>query len=289
VVVTLTVTPPGDAVLGTGVPIVDVEGFIDGELIGGFRKLDRPPVPLHKPHEKGYAETEIIVEPYPPKQGVPTSVSTVLQNTSDTPITVDVAFGWAAYGVGIPFTTTGMVPPTRTLTLGPMLTGTATVTWTPDLSGHQCIQVRLYSEGYEPQQSQRNVDVTERPPCGVTKVFSFTVYNDSPFAVTVDVGMITFNVPADWQVTVSPTPTLEIGALSEGVVTVTVQIPCVVTSQARQSLASIQAIQLAAGSVPTIDVEAYVAGELKGGIEIQFAESVAEHQRVYLPLVLRDQ
>jgi len=289
VVVTLTVTPPGDAELGTSVPIVDVEGFVDGELIGGFRKLDRPPVPLHKLHEKSYAETEIIVEPYPPQQGVPTGVSTVLQNTSDTAITVDLAFGWAAFGVGIPFTTTGMVPPTRSVTLGPMLTETATVTWTPVLSGHQCIQVRLNTEGYEPQQSQRNVDVTERPPCGETKVFTFTVYNDSALNVTVDVGTITFNVPADWQITVTPSPTLALGPFDEGVITVTVQIPCPSTLQALQAHASTEAIQQAAGSVPTIDVEGYVAGELKGGIEIQFAESVAEHQRIYLPLVLRNQ
>ncbi len=249
-VVTLTVTPPGDAVLGTGDPIVDVEGFVGGELIGGFRKLDRPPVPLHKPHERGYAESEILVEPYPPRQGVPTQVSAVVQNASDVPMTVDLAFGWANFGVGIPFTTTGMVPATRSVTVGPMLTATATVTWTPVQSGHQCLLARLTAEGYLPQQSQRNVDVTERPPCGVTKVFTFTVHNDSLFPVTVDVGMITFNVPADWQVTVSPSPTLALGPGEDGVVTVTVRIPCPPTNQALQAQASIETIQQAAGKHP---------------------------------------
>ena len=287
--VTLTVTPPLDAELGSGEPIVDVEGFVNGRLIGGFRKLDRPPVPLHKPHEKGYAETEIIIEPYPPRQGMPTSVSTVVQNTSDTTMTVGLEFGWAQFGMGIPFTTTGMVPYTRSVTLYPEMTRTATVTWTPVLAGPQCVQIRLHSEGYESQQSQRNVDVGLRPPCGETKVFTFTVYNDSPFTVTVDIGTITFNVPADWQITVTPSPTLEIDPFDEGVVTVTVQIPCPSTYQALQSLWSIRAVQQAAGSIPTIDVEGYVEGALKGGIEIQFAEPVSEQHWIYLPLVLRNQ
>ena len=128
---------------------------------------------------------------------------------------------------------------------------------------------------YEPQRSQRNVDVTERPPCNQTKVFTFTVYNDSPFTVTVDVGMITFNVPADWQVTVTPSPTLEIGPFDEGVVTVSVLIPCPPQSRAMFETQAIYAIQQAAGSVPTIDVEGYVKGELKGGIELQFVDGAA--------------
>ena len=287
--VTLTVTPPTDAELGSGDPIVDVEGFVDGELIGGFRKLDRPPIPLHKPHERGYAESEIIIEPYPPDQGVATAVSTVVQNTSDTTMTVDLEFGWADFGIGIPFTTTGMVPYTRSVTLGPEMTKTATVAWTPVQSGHQCVQIRLHTEGYESQESQRNVDVAERPPCDETKVFTFTVYNDSPLPATVDVGMITFNVPAHWQITVTPSPTLELGAWDEGVVTVTVQIPCPPTLQVLQSLRSIQAVQEAAGSISTIDVEGYVEGQLKGGIEIQFAAPATEQHWIYMPLVLRNQ
>jgi hypothetical protein len=283
--VTLTVTPPRDVELGTGAPIVDVEGFVNGEIIGGFRKLDRPPVPLHKPHEKGYAESEIVIDPYPPLQGSPTRVSTVVQNASDVTMTVELMFGWADFGFGIPFTTTGMTPYTRSVTLGPVMTQTATVTWTPPQSGHQCVQIRLASEGYEPQVSQRNVDVGPRPPCGETRVYSVTIYNDTAISVTVDVGLITFNVPADWVITVTPSPTLELGPFSAGVLKVTVQIPCLLTTQAQQAQAAIQAIQQAAGSVPTIDVEGYVEGELQGGIEIRFEE---EHYWVYLPLVLRN-
>ena len=286
--VTLTVVPPRGEPLGTGEPIVDVEAFVEGELIGGFRKLDRPPIPIHKPHEKGYAESEISIDPYPPEQGQPTWVSAVVQNTSEETVTVDLEYGWAKFGMGIPFTTTGMAPPTRTVTLGAEMTTTVGVTWTPPQGGHQCVQVRLSdpSGTYEPQRSQRNVDVAERPPCDVTKVFSFTVYNDSPFTVTVDLGLVTFNVPADWEVTTVPSDTMEIGPFGEGTVTVLVRIPCPGTASALRAQQEVAAMQQAAGGVATIDVEGYVEGELVGGIEIQFEGE--EEWAVYLPVVLKN-
>jgi hypothetical protein len=286
--VTLTVTPPPEEPLGTGEPIVDVEAYVGGELIGGFRKVDVPPVPIHKPHERGYAESEIAIDPYPPQQGQPTSVSTVVQNGSDQAMTIDLEFGWAKFGMGIPFTTTGMVPSNRTVTLGAGMTTTVGTTWTPPQDGHQCVQVRLSdpSGTYEPQRSQRNVDVAEQPPCGVTKVFSFTVYNDSPFTVTVDLGMVTFNVPAEWEVTTVPSGTMQIGPFGEGVVTVLVYIPCPGTTTALRAQQEVAAMQEAAGGVPTIDVEGYVEGELVGGIEIQFEGQ--EGRTIYLPVVFRD-
>jgi hypothetical protein len=284
--VTLTVTPPVDAQLGTGAPIVDVEGFVDGGLIGGFRKLDIPPVPVHKVHEPRYAESEIQVAPYPPTAGQPTQVRAVLQNTSGQTATMDLTFGWADFGVGIPFTTTGMVPPTRTLSIPPHVSRSADVTWTPTVSGHQCIQIIMTDPNgnYEPQRSQRNVDVTDRPPCGTTRVFSFTVYNDSPFTATVDLGLVTFNVPPDWTVTMVPSGTLDIGPFDEATIKVIVQIPCASTLATMLSGDELTALQEASGSVPTIDVEAYVDGELMGGIEIQFASP--EEEQVYLPVVL---
>jgi hypothetical protein len=286
--VTLTVVPPPDAPLGTGEPIVDVEAFVEGELIGGFRKLDRPPVPIHKPHERGYAESEIAIEPYPPERGQPTWVSAEVQNTSDETVTVDLEFGWAKFGMGIPFTTTGMAPPTRTVTLGAEMTATVGVTWTPPQGGHQCVQVRLSdpSGTYEPQLSQRNVDVAERPPCGITQVYTFTVYNHSPFTATVDLGTVTFNVPAEWEVTTVPSDTLELGPYEEGVVTVLLHIPCPETASALRAQQEVAAMQEAAGGVATIAVEGYVEGELVGGIELRFEGEGA--WEVYLPVVLRE-
>jgi hypothetical protein len=285
--VTLTVTPTADAELATGAPIVDVEAFVDGELLGGFRKLDIPPIPIHKPHEKSYAESEISIDPYPPQLGTRSLVSTVLQNNSDVTATVDLEFGWARFGMGIPFTSTGMVPYTRSVELGPMLTATAEVTWTPTYSGHQCVLVKLTDpEGeLEEQWSQRNVDVAEQPPCGQTKVFTLTIYNDSPLTVTVDIGMMTFNVPADWEVTLTPSSTMQLDEFDEGVVTVTVKIPCPTTVRALRALDEIADLQSASSSVPTIDVEGYIDGELVGGIEIQLPAST--RSKLYLPLILR--
>jgi hypothetical protein len=287
VTATLTVVPSDNARLGSGKPIVDVEGFVDGILIGGFRKLDIPPIPIHKVHEPRYAESEILVDPYPPREGEATKVEALLQNTSEETATVDLAFGWAKFGVGIPFTSTGMSPLTRTVSIGPHMTGTAGVTWTPVTSGHQCLQVILTDpQGeYESQRSQRNVDVTEPPPCGTTNVYTFTVRNDSPFTATVDIGLITFNVPPDWSVTTDPSGSVQIGPFAEAEIKVIVEIPCADSLRAVAARGLLSVLQQESGSVPTIDVEAYIDGELEGGIEIQFPSPA--QQLIYLPLVLR--
>jgi hypothetical protein len=283
--VTLTVTPPSSAELGSGEPIVDVEAFVEGELLGGFRKLDVPPVPLHKPHEQIYSESEILIEPYPPQTGVPTTVSAVVQNTSDIEVTVDLEFGWAAFGMGIPFTTTGMVPSTRTVTLPPATTASASVEWTPSMSGPQCIIVYLTDaeQIYEPQLSQRNVDVVDRPPCGITKIYTFTLMNDSQDTVTVDLGLITFNVPPGWVITTVPSGSIEIGPYGQEVIEVHVFIPCPTSIQSMLDLYMVNAIQAESGGVPIIDVEGYVDGELLGGIELQFESEIVYH--TLLPLI----
>ncbi len=270
--VILTVTPPPDIGLGSGEPIVDVEAYIEGELLGGFRKLDVPPVPIHKPHEKGYSESEIFIDPYPPMEGETTIVGAVVQNSSDIEVTVELEFGWADFGIGIPFTTTGMLPYTRTITLSPGMVGTPSIEWTPIQSGHQCVIVHLTDpQGiYVPQESQRNVDVIEDPPCGEVQVYNFTVMNDSAFTVTLDIGVITFNVPPDWVITTVPTGSIEIGPFGVQVIEVHVTIPCPKTIQDMITIRSIKLLQALSMGVPVVDVEAYVQGELMGGIELQF-------------------
>jgi hypothetical protein len=288
--VTLTVSPPEDAELGSGLPILDVEAYVEGRLLGGFRKLDIPPVPLHKPHEKDYAETEMTIEPDPPQVGEEAKVTVELQNNGSMTSTVLLEFGWAQFGMGIPFTTTGMVPPGQALEIGPVATATTWVTWRPVYSGPHCIQVRLQdpTNGYREMISRRNVEVAEPPPCGETRVFTFTVYNDSPFTATVEIGLISFNVPADWEVTVLPSDTLTLGPFDEGVVTVTVRIPCAGSREALLARQELAALQEEAGSVPTIDVEGYVDGELVGGIELQFPSAVPEGWEIYLPLIMKN-
>jgi hypothetical protein len=250
--------------------------------------MDIPPVPLHKPHEKGYAESEISIDPAPPQQGQPTQISTVVYNSSDVTMTVRLDFGWAKFGMGIPFSTTGIMTPTRWVTLAPGTSAMVGVTWIPAQSGHQCVRVLLSDVAglYEPQESQRNVDVEERTFCG-TNIFSFTVYNDSPFTATIDIGMITFNVPEEWEVSTIPSDTLELGPFTSGVITVLVKIPCPSTPSDMLDLQETRALQEEAGSVPTVDVEGYVAGDLVGGIEIQFSTDVEWPHTTYLPIVMR--
>jgi hypothetical protein len=285
---TLTVTPAVDAELGTGHPIVDVEAYVEGMLLGGFRKVDRPPIAIHKPHERVYAETELSVHPDPPQKGQPATVSSVIQNASAATVTVDLEFGWAKFGMGIPFTHTGMSPYTQTVDVGPATTATASVTWTPSLTGSHCVIVHLTDPDglYQPQHSQRNVRVIEEVPCGVVQVYTFTVYNDSLFSATVDIGTISFNVPEDWVVTVLPSTTLEIGPFLEAVITVTVEIPCPGGVQGMLAAQQVRALQEEAGAIPTIDVEGYIGGVLVGGIEIQL-QPEAIHI-VYLPITLKN-
>jgi hypothetical protein len=105
---------------------------------------------------------------------------------------------------------------------------------------------------------------------------------------TVDLGMITFNVPADWQVTTVPSDMLVLGPFSEGVAEVHVTIPCPSVLASTHQLEMISSIQAQAGSVPIIDVEGYIEGELVGGIELRFPQiPEPELYLIYLPLIMR--
>jgi len=287
--VTLTVTPSADAPLGNGEPVVDVEAYVNGELLGGFRKLDAPPVPIHRPHEKGYAESEISMNPDPPRVGLSTLVSAFVFNTSGTTVTVEVDFGWAAFGMGIPFTTTGMSPTHQAITLSPGATGMAETLWVPSLNGPTCVEIHLndLQDLYEPQISQRNVNVIEAPGnCG-TSVKTFTLVNTLPLTVTVDLGAIGFNLPPDWTYTVTPTQVV-LGPYEQTVITVTFNIPCVNTYEARQLRDRITALQQEANAVPILDIEGYIQGELLGGVEYRFPSVLQPPEGLlYLPLIRR--
>jgi hypothetical protein len=98
---TLITIPPDGLPLGSRLPVVDVEGFFNGEPIGGIRKIDNPPTPLHRPGEPFFAESEIHIWPYPPRAGEPTQICVELFNLSDEPVPVDVLFKWANFGIGL--------------------------------------------------------------------------------------------------------------------------------------------------------------------------------------------
>ena len=101
---TLTVTPPlNQPFPPPGSPVVDVEGYIGPNLIGGFRKEFHLPIPLHQPGDPPYAEREITIDPYPPRAGEPTQICVELRNSTNVTQTIWVEFAWANFGIGLPF------------------------------------------------------------------------------------------------------------------------------------------------------------------------------------------
>jgi subtilisin-like proprotein convertase family protein len=281
--VALTVTPPqGVPLPEDGTVIVDVEAYIDGQLIGGFRKVFRPPIAIHPVQDPPYAEREISVYPYPPRAGEPTELCVELRNPTAQTHEVAVQFSWANFGIGIPFTPIGGP---RQVQLPPYSVVKLCIEWVPPVSGHVCILVELFAEGYQPQRSQRNIEVAEAPPCGETKTFTFTVYNDTNEPTMVDLGMTTFNVPPHWVVTLSPSGSVQIGPGQQLVVTVTVYIPCSSTSPTADQGLESASLHATWGNAPTVDVGAYIDGELVGGIELRFGGDVPMFGGLYLPLV----
>ena len=293
--VTLTVTPPLPAAdpdehklqikgLADELPIVDLEAYVNGDLIGGIRKIAKPPIPLHKPQDRPYAETEIGVTPYPLVAGKPSTITTEIINTSEETQTVLVLFGVANFGVGIPFTTTGIVPTSTVVTLGPGISTTVWAVWTPPTSGHWCIQILLQDPDnqYPEQRSQRNVDVERRSfiPCQpFTK--DFLLQNSTPLTVTVSIGASAINLPAGWTYSTNITETV-MGPFTSITVTVTITPPC---GSALSLLSPLVVMDTdGASGPPTIDVEGYTDdGELLGGIEIQLEGPLLN--MVYLPVV----
>lgn len=153
--VTLTVIPPAGP-LGSGCHI-DLLGYIGGTLIGGVRKIDRPPLapPIQEPH---YAESEISINPVPPVVGHPTQVCATINNPTDNPVTVSVTFNYADFGAGIGFT---LLQTVNNVVVPAHGSQTVCIVWTPTAGGtlHRCIEVVIHQPGYLDVFSQRNVNL----------------------------------------------------------------------------------------------------------------------------------
>ena len=286
--VLLTVKPSDWSGLTDGDPVVDVEAYINGELIGGIRKIARPPIPLHRPQDQPYAESEISVTPYPLQAGQPATITTEIINTSEETQTIRVLFGVANFGFGIPFTTTGIATPSMMVTLGPGISQTVSTTWTPPSGGHWCIQIRLQDPNNPEaeQRSQRNVEVERRVfrPCEpFTK--EFLLQNPLQMTITVTLGASAINLPPGWTYSTNITETT-LGPGQSVTVTVTITPPC----SLGLSPASLEAMLYTGGaSGPTeINIEGYTNGQMivdGAGIQIQFDPIV--ERKTYLPLVLK--
>jgi hypothetical protein len=260
----LTITPPLDPadLPRDGGPVADVSGYINGRLIGGIRKVWRPPVPLGHIGEPSYAESEISIDPDPPVAHQPVTFTTEVRNNTADPYTITVEFGWADFGFGIPFSNTNVVPPQTTLMLGAYQTQTVSAEWTPDKGGHYCLQIILTDDQTNERQfSQRNVDVREIRPNQVF-TYPFEMCNPLGITMTMDLGLVTEGLPENWSVTMVPTST-ELGpyACFTGVVTVTRQ-------GSRRAPAAVA--QDEGSQSFKVNVEGYLAesGELVGGIEL---------------------
>jgi hypothetical protein len=282
--VTLTVQPPTWEGLADERPIADVEAYINGVLIGGIRKIAKPPVPLHKPQDRPYAETEISVQPYPLIAGKPAIITTEVMNTSEVTQSIRVEFWVANFGFGIPFTNTNIVPTYRVITLGPGLSQTVGAVWTPPSPGNWCVQIRLLDPNnqYPEQISQRNVHVERREwqPC-VPFAKEFWLQNSTPLTVTVSIGSSAINLPPGWTYSTNITQTV-LGPYQGITVTLTITPPCGLSKDVW--LTPQGTLDTGGASGPaTIDVEGYVDGELLGGVEVQI-EAQTEW-KLYLPII----
>jgi hypothetical protein len=256
--VSLTVTPPANLPPGLA-PIVDVEAYADGVLLGGFRKVFRPPILLHRFPDPPYAEREISVHPYPPLAGEPTEICVELRNPTAIPQDVQVQFSWAGFGIGIPFTPINGLRPVH---LPPNSVVNECIHWIPPVSGHLCLQVELLMQRYETQRSQRNIDVDEPLEPGEPHTLTFPVGNPLERQVTIELGLV---------------PHLDGWGL-ELVPDVLPDVPAGETRDVELTVTPPAGVPLPEDGQPIVDVEAFVEGELIGGFRKVFRPPVPVHR-----------
>lgn len=280
----LTITPPANPadLPVDGGPIADISGYVNGELIGGIRKVWRPPVPLGQLGEPSYAESEIVIEPYPPLVGHPSTFAAQVRNNSDHTQDIAAQFGWADFGFGIPFTNTGVVPTQTVLSLGAHMTTTISAQWTPPYSGDICVQILMSNPATQEElRSQRNVHVEQVPESTCKPIIQeFWLQNSTPLTVTVSIGASAINLPPGWTYSTDPTEAI-LGPFEGITVTVTITPPCAI-SEAGMPIALAPEADL---SVPAkLQVEGYDQnGAMVGGVELQLV--AARTRYLYMPLM----
>ena len=270
---TLSVTPPNPATLGTACHI-DVQGWIGGQLIGGIRKLDVPPVNL--PHsDPPWLEQEISTVPTPPISGTLNHVYIELNNPWPTQRVVTVTFSEAVFGAGIPFTPFA----TQVFTLPPHSLQKYGVPWTPIASAsmHRCLLVTLQQAGFRDQTSQRNVDLVRRLPNwnpGSVHI-PFTIGNPFPYDTQVDLNGILIGLN-NWmpKFVPDPPPDLPPGGMYHG------ELMLVPAVQQDAPLASEVSIS---GDVVRVDVSVELNDQPYSGFSVEFTPPL----NVYLPLILK--
>lgn len=179
----LTVVPPLALPLGSNCHI-DLLAYINGRLIGGIRKIDRPPTapPIDEPH---WAEREISVTPDPPVVGWPAQLCVKLVNPTAVAQTVDVTFAVADFGAGLGFADIQTVPDVVIPPYGVVM---VCIPWVPSPGGtlHRCVRVQIHQDGYRDVFSQRNINLLTFPlglvrvPGGQVDLPPFLLHNPGP-------------------------------------------------------------------------------------------------------------
>ena len=275
--VTLKVIPPAEgATLGSGC-YIDVETYINGELISGIRKVDLPPV--HPPvGEPPYAERELTIHPDPPVIGQPAQICATLHNYAGVDQTVDLTLYAADFGMGIPFQEVGHI---YNVVIPAHTTITRCLTWTPPPgSEHRCLQIRIQQEGYNDIISQRNIDIVRLPGTAILPMeFEFTVGNPNGQTETVQLDVEEIGLPPGWsaeldfnEVTLGPGETVSN--------TLRIQTPS-------HAFAVMQVNEeVLPGDAHLVAVEAFIDDELIGGLQFEFE---VEEREIYLPIIMRNQ
>jgi hypothetical protein len=250
------VTPPPDAVLGSGCTI-DIEAWVVGlngnleHLIGGIRKFDEPLIPLGPPGERPFAEKEIRVTPYPLVSGEPAEVCVTLENNTDVDQEVTVEFMLSGFGIGLAFQRINSIngPNPQTLIIPAHSTINVCIEFLPGTPGHHCLAVKLSMPNGYVTYSRRNLDVAELLEPEVPEDVPIAVGN--PTASLADIDLVVDNTCIGWAAYVSPTLLVDVAPNSTDVRTATLTVippPGLL------------------GSNCHIDLQAYIDGQLIGGV-----------------------
>jgi hypothetical protein len=263
--VTLTVTPPAGVDLPSDYsPILDIEGYNGLQLIGGFRKVFRPPVALHTLPDSVYAEREISINPYPLEAGRPTEVCAELHNPTADPREVLIHFSAGAFGIGILFSS---IYSPHTIDLDAFSEERECMLWIPPITANASFQVMLEQTGYAPQYSQRNMGIVSSLLPGVPYELTFIVRNPLGSIETVTLGIIPkLNA---WSIGLSEDVLSNMLGGEIRLVTLTVTPPI--------------GQDLPRGFTPLLDVEGFIGSNPIGGIEIVYAPTPPFQN--FLPLI----
>jgi hypothetical protein len=277
---TLTVTPPDPVTLGTTCHI-DVQGWIDGELIGGIRKLDVPPVQLPPDVDPPWMEPEISVIPDPPEVGQPGQICVELQNPLNVSRNVSVEFAVADFGAGIYFTPVA----TENFTLPPNSIDDYCTTWTPAPGGtlHRCVLATLSQANYEDQTSQRNVNLVEPDTFDLSQL-DLPVLVRNPDFITHDLEVVPtiYGIDPFWNVVIEDMD----GNPPPGTLGPNEQVNLRVRFEPNMLLRQDQTMPetFRYGDISRVEIAVLLDGEEIGGFTIDFGE---EQSMVNLPVIIR--